>query len=149
MNSYPASEQRISEVERGRICNPHRGAERALASGDRLGNRHHAGSLHGRCRERGTHQPSDYPGFRCMGPFPPASVLPYILAQLTGAFLAAATLFVLFNPYLEAREQEKHVARGSPGSEITACATGSISPAPAPVPSPTLKVHTQSMHTND
>ena len=44
-----------------------------------------------------------------MGPFPQRSVLPYILAQLTGAFLAAATLFVLFNPYLKAREQEKHV----------------------------------------
>jgi len=85
--------------------------------------------------------------FAVWGRFPRRSVLPYILAQLTGAFLAAAALFVLFNPYLEAREQEKHVARGSPGSEITACATGGISP--APVPSPTLKVHTQSMHTND
>ena len=128
MNSYPASEQRISEVEIGRICNPLRGAERALASGDRLGNRHHAGSLHGRCRERGTHQPSNYSGFRCMGPFPRRSVLPYILAQLTGAFLAAATLFVLFNPYLKAREQEKHVARGSPGSEITAMCYGEYFP---------------------
>ena len=87
--------------------------------------------------------------FAVWGRFPRRSVLPYILAQLTGAFLAAAALFVLFNPYLEAREQEKHVARGSPGSEITACATGGISPAPAPVPSPTLKVHTQSMRTND
>ena len=85
--------------------------------------------------------------FAVWGRFPRRSVLLYILAQLTGAFLAAATLFVLFNPYLEARDQEKHVARGSPGSEITACATGSISP--APVPSPTLKVHTQSMRTND
>ena len=85
--------------------------------------------------------------FAVWGRFPRRSVLPYILAQLTGAFLAAAALFVLFNPYLEAREQEKHVARGSPGSEITACATGGISP--APVPSPTLKVHTQSMRTND
>ena len=42
-------------------------------------------------------------------------MVPYVLSQLTGAFLAAATLFVLFNPYLKAREQEKHVVRGSSG----------------------------------
>ncbi len=67
------------------------------------------------------------------GRFPWRSVLPYVLAQLIGAFLAAATLFVLFNPYLKAREQEKHVVRGSPGSEITAMCYGEYFPSPGPL----------------
>jgi len=67
------------------------------------------------------------------GRFPWRSVLPYILAQLIGAFLAAATLFVLFSPYLKAREQEKHVVRGSPGSEITAMCYGEYFPSPGPL----------------
>jgi glycerol uptake facilitator protein len=64
-------------------------------------------------------------------------VLPYVVAQLTGAFLAAATLFVLFNPYLKAREQEKHVVS----------ATGNTFP--APVPSPTPRDPTRWISTND
>ena len=71
--------------------------------------------------------------FAAWGRFPRRSVLPYILAQLTGAFLAAATLFVLFNPYLKAREHEKHVVRGSPGSEITAMCYGEYFPSPGPL----------------
>jgi glycerol uptake facilitator protein len=71
--------------------------------------------------------------FFMWGRFPWRCVLPYILAQLTGAFLAAATLFVLFNPYLKAREQEKHVVRGSPGSEITAMCYGEYFPSPGPL----------------
>ena len=67
------------------------------------------------------------------GRFRKADVLPYILAQLTGAFLAAATLFILFNPYLKAREQEKHVVRGLPGSEITAMCYGEYFPSPGPL----------------
>src|ERR1051326_6118280 len=45
--------------------------------------------------------------FAVWGRCPRRFILPYILGQVTGAFLAAATLFVLFNPYLKAREQEK------------------------------------------
>jgi glycerol uptake facilitator protein len=71
--------------------------------------------------------------FAVWGRFPRRSVLPYILSQLIGAFLAAATLFVLFNPYLKAREQEKHVVRGSPGSEITAMCYGEYFPSPGPL----------------
>jgi glycerol uptake facilitator protein len=71
--------------------------------------------------------------FAMWGRFPRRFVLPYILAQLTGAFLAAATLFVLFNPYLKAREQEKHVVRGAPGSEITAMCYGEYFPSPGPL----------------
>jgi glycerol uptake facilitator protein len=71
--------------------------------------------------------------FAMWGRLPRRFVLPYILAQLTGAFLAAATLFVLFNPYLKAREQEKHVVRGAPGSEITAMCYGEYFPSPGPL----------------
>ncbi len=71
--------------------------------------------------------------FAFWGRFPRRSVVPYSLAQLIGAFLAAATLFVLFNPYLKARELEKHVLRGAPGSEITAMCYGEYFPSPGPL----------------
>jgi glycerol uptake facilitator protein len=71
--------------------------------------------------------------FAVWGRFPWRNVFPYVLAQLAGAFLAAATLFVLFNPYLKAREQEKQVVRGSPGSEITAMCYGEYFPSPGPL----------------
>ena len=67
------------------------------------------------------------------GRFPRRGVVPYVLAQLAGAFLAAATLFLLFNPYLQAREQEKHIVRGTPGSEITAMCYGEYFPSPGPL----------------
>jgi glycerol uptake facilitator protein len=71
--------------------------------------------------------------FAAWGRFPWRSVFPYVLAQFVGAFLAAATLFLLFNPYLKAREQEKNVVRGSPGSEITAMCYGEYFPSPGPL----------------
>jgi glycerol uptake facilitator protein len=71
--------------------------------------------------------------FAAWGRLPKSSVVPYIVAQLAGAFLAAATLFVLFNPYLNAREREKHVVRGSAGSEITAMCYGEYFPSPGPL----------------
>lgn len=61
------------------------------------------------------------------------SVLPYIVSQVMGAFLAAATLYILFNPYLTMREQEKQVVRGQPGSEITAMCYGEYFPSPGPL----------------
>ena len=57
-------------------------------------------------------------------------VLPYVVAQVGGAFLAAALLFVLFGPYLAMIEQEKQVVRGQPGSEITAMCYGEYFPNP-------------------
>ncbi|NUQ63711.1 MAG: aquaporin family protein [Pirellulales bacterium] len=60
-------------------------------------------------------------------------VIPYLSAQLVGAFLAAASLFTLFNPYLAAKEQAKGVVRGQPGSEITAMCYGEYFPGPAPI----------------
>ncbi len=71
--------------------------------------------------------------FATRGRFPWPLVPPYIISQLAGAFVAAATLFVLFGPFLTAREQEKHVARGQPGSEITAMCYGEYFPSPGPL----------------
>ena len=67
------------------------------------------------------------------GRFPRRFVLPYLGAQMVGAFLAAATLFVMFSPYLKLREQEKGVVRGYPGSEITAMCYGEYFPSPGPL----------------
>jgi glycerol uptake facilitator protein len=57
-------------------------------------------------------------------------VLPYIGAQLLGAFAAAAILFLLFSPKLAAVEKAKGIVRGQPGSEITASCYGEFYPNP-------------------
>jgi len=62
--------------------------------------------------------------------FPKSRVIPYIGAQLAGALLAAAVLFVLFEPFMAAKEAAKGVTRGQPGSEITAMCYGEYYPAP-------------------
>jgi glycerol uptake facilitator protein len=67
------------------------------------------------------------------GRFSPSLVLPYIASQLVGAALAAATLFVLYQPFLEARERDRNVQRGVRGSEITAMCYGEYFPNPAGV----------------
>jgi glycerol uptake facilitator protein len=71
--------------------------------------------------------------FAARGRFAWPLVPPYIASQVVGAFAAAATLFVLFGPFLAAREQEKHVTRGRPGSEITAMCYGEYFPSPGPL----------------
>jgi glycerol uptake facilitator protein len=55
---------------------------------------------------------------------------PYILAQLVGAFAAAATLFGLYGPFLAEKERTLGVVRGQPGSEITAMCYGEYFPNP-------------------
>lgn len=62
--------------------------------------------------------------------FPASRVLPYIGAQLAGAIIAAASLFVLFEPHIAAKEAAKNVTRGRAGSEITAMCYGEYFPAP-------------------
>ena len=62
--------------------------------------------------------------------FPKRKVIPYVVAQLVGSMLAAATLFVLFSPHLTALEKLKGVQRGQPGSEMTAMCYGEYFPAP-------------------
>ena len=67
------------------------------------------------------------------GRFPKREVAPYVAAQLAGAFVAAALLFVLFDPYLKERERAKGVERGAPGSEVTAMCFGEFFPSPGPL----------------
>lgn len=62
--------------------------------------------------------------------FPKSRVLPFIAAQLAGAMLAAGLLFVLFGPQLAAKEKEKLVTRGEPGSVVTAMCYGEYFPNP-------------------
>ncbi len=54
----------------------------------------------------------------------------YIVAQLGGAMLAAAVLFVLYGPLLAKKEQDKNVLRGELGSILTATCYGEYYPAP-------------------
>ena len=65
------------------------------------------------------------------GRFSWSQVGPYISAQVTGAFLAAAGLFAVYAPFLAEKEREQHVTRGLPGSEITATCYGEYYPNPA------------------
>lgn len=67
------------------------------------------------------------------GLFPRREVVPYIISQVAGAFVAAATLYVMFNPYLKEREAEKGIVRGGPGSELTAMCYGEYFPNPGPL----------------
>ena len=62
--------------------------------------------------------------------FPKARIAPYILAQLCGAFAAAAVLHVLFAGPLAAFEAAHHIARGAPGSEASAMVYGEYFPNP-------------------
>ncbi|GAC1306540.1 MAG: MIP/aquaporin family protein [Isosphaeraceae bacterium] len=65
--------------------------------------------------------------------FPRRLVIPYVSAQLGGSIAAALVLFLLFNPLLAAKEREKGVVRGSPGSEITAMCYCEYYPSPGPL----------------
>jgi glycerol uptake facilitator protein len=62
--------------------------------------------------------------------FPWRLVPPYLVGQLAGAFLAAGALYVLFGPFLEAKERAKGVTRGEPGSVVTAMCYGEYFPNP-------------------
>ena len=55
----------------------------------------------------------------------------YILAQLCGAMLASAALFLMYGPLLEEKEKEKQVRRGDMGSIVTAMCYGEYYPAPS------------------
>jgi glycerol uptake facilitator protein len=64
------------------------------------------------------------------GRFPAARAPAYIVAQLVGAFLGAWVLFGIFAVQLSLKEDDKHVVRGQPGSEITAMCYGEYFPNP-------------------
>ncbi|MSR59986.1 MAG: MIP family channel protein [Planctomycetaceae bacterium] len=57
----------------------------------------------------------------------------YLVSQLAGAFVAAAVLFFLYGPQLTAREVQKGIVRGGPGSEITAMCYGEYYPNPGSI----------------
>jgi glycerol uptake facilitator protein len=68
--------------------------------------------------------------FAAWGRHPWSRVVPYIVAQLAGAILAAVILFNLFFGYLGNKEREKGVQRGEPGSIVTAMCYGEYFPNP-------------------
>jgi glycerol uptake facilitator protein len=62
--------------------------------------------------------------------FPVAKIPVFVLAQLAGAFAAAAILYALFSHTIAAFEHAQHVTRGSPGSERSAMVYGEYFPNP-------------------
>lgn len=62
---------------------------------------------------------------------PKGRVVPYLLAQLAGAMLAAATLLVLFGPSCAAFEASHSILRGQAGSQLSAMWFGEYFPNPA------------------
>jgi glycerol uptake facilitator protein len=62
--------------------------------------------------------------------FPPARVAPYLASQLAGAVLAAAVLYGLFSGAVDQYETARHIARGQPGSELSAMIYGEYFPNP-------------------
>jgi glycerol uptake facilitator protein len=59
----------------------------------------------------------------------------YIVAQVGGAMLAAAALFLLYGPLLAKKEKDKNVNRGELGSIVTAMCYGEYYPAPGGIAS--------------
>ena len=65
------------------------------------------------------------------GRFPSSRLLPYWLAQLTGAILAGLVVLAVFSPFLSRFEAQEGLIRGSPGSERAAMIFGEYFPNPA------------------
>jgi MIP family channel proteins len=63
--------------------------------------------------------------------FPAGRLLPYWSAQLAGAFLAAATLYACFSPFIARFETAHHLVRGQPGSQLSGMIFGEYGPNPA------------------
>jgi len=57
-------------------------------------------------------------------------VLPYVMAQLVGAFLASALLYMLFSGLLTDFETTHEMVRGQPGSQRSAMMFGEYTPNP-------------------
>jgi len=82
--------------------------------------------------------------------FPAGRVPAYLACQTAGAFVAAALLFLVFQPFLAQKERDKGVVRGEPGSEITAMCYGEYFPNPgviaavSPHPIASLSIHGES-----
>lgn len=68
------------------------------------------------------------------GRFPRPRVLPYVLTQLAGAFVAAAVLHGVFAGFLTHYEAAHGLVRGMPGSEASAMILGEYFPNPGGQP---------------
>jgi len=64
------------------------------------------------------------------GDFQKSRVLPYIIAQIMGAFAASAILYLIFGGAINAYEDQHDILRGAPGSEATAMVFGEFFPSP-------------------
>ncbi|RIK76536.1 MAG: aquaporin [Planctomycetota bacterium] len=69
-------------------------------------------------------------GLAAWGKFPVGRMLPYIAAQMAGAFVAAAALFGAWSPLIEAKEKQLGVERGKVDSVMTAMCYGEYFPNP-------------------
>jgi glycerol uptake facilitator protein len=68
------------------------------------------------------------------GGFPKLRVVPYIVVQCLGAFVASAVLYFVFGDALRLYEQTHSIQRGQPGSEATAMVFGEFYPNPGGQP---------------
>lgn len=66
--------------------------------------------------------------------FPVRRVLPYVGAQMLGAFVAGCVLLLIFGDALKAYEATHGIVRGGPGSEATAMVFGEFYPNPGGTP---------------
>src|SRR5689334_1254011 len=66
--------------------------------------------------------------------FPARLVIPYVIAQMMGAFAAAALLYAIFGGAIAAYESKHGIVRGTTGSEATAMVFGEYFPNPAGKP---------------
>ena len=66
--------------------------------------------------------------------FPLRKIVPYIAAQMLGAFLASAVLFVIFSGAIDSFEKTHGIVRGQPGSEASAMVFGEYFPSPGGKP---------------
>lgn len=66
--------------------------------------------------------------------FPRSRVLPYVVAQLAGAFVASGVLYLIFRDALAAFESAGAITRGQPGSEASAMIFGEYFPNPGGKP---------------
>ena len=62
--------------------------------------------------------------------FPKARVVPYVVTQLAGGFVASAVLFFVFGNALGTFEATNGIVRGQPGSEASAMVFGEYYPSP-------------------
>jgi len=62
--------------------------------------------------------------------FPKGRVVPYMLAQLAGAFVASAVLYLVFGDALREFERVNGIVRGQTGSEASAMVFGEFYPNP-------------------